>query len=206
MRRKLRIAIDVGHINKRSRPFDKGAVYKGVYEADIAFQYAYRAYDRIMRSLSDKVKVFFPLPARGILVGDYWERRKFCDENLVDLYIQCHLNAGRGNYGLVLTVLDKPALDDLELEMGRLFVRIMEKETGIRYKDWDGDKDKVQVLNQDDRGYSVLRKADFLSYILEPAFIDNPKHFKALLEGDLILRISNGIYTFVKKFVEMKGS
>jgi len=202
--------LDIGHINKDSKPDDKGASYGGVFEADIAYQYMYRLYDKIVKNLSDtKVKVFFPDPSSSVLIGDYYKRRNWVNRQIIRLadktedalYLQAHCNAGGGNYGLIITVFDRMVSESMERAFGKELSKSLEKKTGIKYKDWDGDYDKVLSLDNDDRGYSILKSFMCPAFILEPLFIDNEVHLNEAMNGDLLDKIADACFEVCIKFV-----
>jgi len=204
----LKVALDIGHLYKRSNPQDKGAFYKQAYEGNLVYSYVKRAYELL--SQEKDIEVYMSDPVKNILVGDYWERRKWVNERFraEDLYIQCHLNSGNGNYALVMCVLGfdvddkvkkvRPIVPDELVEIEKMYGQVLalntQKFLGLEVKDFDEAKDLVWSLKRGERGYDIVKQFNCPAFVYEPCFIDNSYHFKNLLAGDWIEAIAKAIW------------
>lgn len=209
----MKLALDVGHLYRRSKPGDRGASYKGRFEADFVVEYVRRTREKLKGEKD--LEIFIPDVEKGVLVGDYYERRDWVNKNFgkEDLYIQCHLNAGKGNYGLVMCVLgfdfsDRMLVSELrELEVlyGQALAFSLTKILGIEVRDFDEAKDFITDLNEEDRGAKVITKFRCPAFIYEPCFIDNDKHFEKLVSGEWLDGIAEAISDAVRSIL-MKSS
>jgi N-acetylmuramoyl-L-alanine amidase len=157
----MRIVLDIGHIFKISAPHDEGAVFGNLIERKLAAQYAITA-KYLLRNHS----VFMTDPTQGILVGDYHTRITWANNNKIDLYVACHINAGGGKYGLVEITDDghkksKTVADEACKQM----------QTFLGY---DQSHTKIFTLSKADRGYSCIGGLSMPAIIFEPYFIDSP--------------------------------
>lgn len=205
----MKVALDIGHLFKRKNPRDKGAFYNGIFEADLVIRYVKKA--RFFLEDSG-FEVYISEPELGILVGDYWERRKWVNEHLSidDIYLQCHLNAGKGNYGLIICVMDfnedekgikRDEQNSKEILYGQVLGRNITKFLGLEVKDFDEAKDIVWVLERGERGYDIVKRFICPAFIFEPCFLDNPEHFENLKSGVWIDAIARVIW---KSCVEIR--
>jgi N-acetylmuramoyl-L-alanine amidase len=212
----MKVALDIGHLYKDSNKDDKGTFYQGFYEADFALMYARKAYELLRTEHS--IEVFISDPAKNILVGDYWKRRNWINQNFseTDLYIQCHLNSGKGNYALVMSVLGyldekivpQDELGQIEITYGQILANNTMKFLGIPVKDFDEAKDMIWNLKPGDRGYDVVKKFKCPAFIYEPAFIDNIVHFSLLKDGTWIDAIAKAIWKAcveINQWIQDKG-
>jgi N-acetylmuramoyl-L-alanine amidase len=211
----LKVALDIGHLYKRSNPQDKGAYYKGVYEANLVFSYVKRAYELLKKE--EGIEVYMSDPILNVLVGDYYERRKWVNDRFDkdDLYIQCHLNSGNGDYALVMCVLGfeydekiyktrmivPDTLEEIEKLYGQILAQNTQRFLGIQVRDFDEAKDLVWSLKRGERGYDIVKQFKCPAFVYEPCFIDNSYHFKNLLMGDWIEAIAKAIW---KSCVEIR--
>jgi len=202
----MKVALDIGHLYKRSQPTDKGAFYKGVYEASFVYDYVRKAYELLSKETG--IEVYRSNPVDGILVGDYWERRKWVNERFSkdDIYLQCHLNAGNGNYALVMCVLgfdvdnerQRVIISDELTEKERLYGQILalntQKYLGLQVRDFDEVKDLIWDIKKGQRGYDIVKQFKCPAFVYEPCFIDNPLHFELLRSGTWIEAIAKAIW------------
>jgi N-acetylmuramoyl-L-alanine amidase len=193
---KLKIALDIGHLYKDSQPLDRGAFYKGMYESDIVRNYMQKTYNLLEGD--DRFEVYISDPYTKILVGDYWKRREWVNKNFTekDIYIQGHLNAGRGNYGMLLAVNDLLSITLREIGYGAEIVKALQRKLKIPFKDRMDTIEKstgIYYLKPDERGYSILTRFKCPAFILEPCFIDNDKHFDRLVNRDWTDKIAEGL-------------
>lgn len=204
----MKVALDIGHLYKRSNPGDKGALYKGIYEADFVFNYVRKAYQLLEGE--NGIEVYMSDPLKGILVGDYYERRRWVNERFGenDLYLQCHLNSGNGNYALVMCVLGfdydekvnrvRPVVPDELVEIERLYGQVLAMNTqkflGLQVRDFDEVKDFVWSLKRGERGYDIVKQFKCPAFVYEPCFIDNTYHFENLRSGVWVEAIAKAIW------------
>lgn len=183
----MKVALDIGHMGKKSRPDDRGAVYNEYVEADFALEYAV-----IARKL---------LEAEGhqtfLLAHDnYIARHAFCNSVKVDLHMQCHVNSPDGRYALLLHSDD--AGDDCIA-----YTEIM----SYQLKKWLGSKiSKVDVLpiRGDDKRFICLNPGS-PSIILEPLFLKNDTHLKFMLHEEGLTMIGKAIAESVFEWEKTSG-
>jgi N-acetylmuramoyl-L-alanine amidase len=204
----VRVALDIGHLYKVSHPADRGATYRGYYEADFVYKYVKAAFDLLVKESG--IEVYMSDPLKGILVGDYWERRRWVNERFGenDLYLQCHLNSGNGNYALVMCVIGfdydervnkvRPVVQDELGEVEKMYGQVLalntQKFLGIQVKDFDEVKDMVWGLRRGERGYDIVKQFKCPAFVYEPCFIDNTYHFENLKSGAWIEAIAKAIW------------
>lgn len=183
----MKVALDIGHMGKKSRPDDRGAVYNEYVEADFALEYAV-----IARKL---------LEAAGhqtfLLAHDnYIARHAFCNSVKVDLHMQCHVNSPDGRYALLLHSED--AGDNC-----LTFTEIMSHQL----KKWLGSTiSKVDVLpiKGDDRRFICLNPGS-PSIILEPLFLKNDTHLKFMLHEEGLTMIGKAVAEAVVEWSKTQG-
>lgn len=183
----MRLALDIGHMGKKSRSGDRGAEYNGYVEADFALEYAV-----IARKL---------LEAAGhqtfLLAHDnYVARHAFCNNVKIDLHMQCHVNSPDGRYALIIHSED--AGDNCIA-----FTEIM----SYQLKKWLGSTiSKVDVwsIKGDDKRYICLNPGS-PSIILEPLFLKNDTHLKFMLHEEGLVMIGKAIAEAVEEWSKRGG-
>ncbi len=158
-----RIAIDVQHMGKVNKPFDRGASHGGYQEADLVLKYATLAFQELTRKGYE---------AFLITSGTYAERHEWINRHGIDLYFACHLNAGGGRYSLVEYYYDasqrtraiaKIMADNLKAILGTSAAKIWE-------------------IAKDGRGAACLKNTRPSALLIEPLFIDNEEHLNIAAE------------------------
>jgi len=167
----MRIALDIGHMGKRSRPLDRGSV-NGIYrEANLVLTYAKAAWEY----LESKNHIVYLL-----CYDNYSNRQTFCDAIKADVHIQCHLNAPGGNYALIAYREDGHINNaKLSLIISRLLTANLSDVI---------TKVEVNVLKENDRGFICLNP-NFPSLLFEPLFIQNDDHLNFMLHEDGLNKI-----------------
>jgi len=154
----MKIALDVGHMGKVSRPRDRGAVYHKIKESNIVLLYVVSAMGHLER---DGHIVYL------ICNDDYKYRQEFCRKAKVDLHLQCHLNAGKGSYSLI-RYKDNGAEPLVDIMLDK-FLKL---------------KDVTHITKEKAtkrvRGFGSIMK-DIPSLLIEPMFLDNDKHCEFLV-------------------------
>lgn len=118
----LHVAVDVQHIYRPAKPADRGAVFTmqtghKVTEAELATGYA-QGLTMWLRARG--AAVLTNDPAAGVLVGPYSSRNLEAAKASCDLYLACHINAGRGAYAAVEYMAassSRPAADAIGLAL-----------------------------------------------------------------------------------------
>ena len=105
---------------------------------------------------------------------NYSNRHEFCYRNNIDLHIQCHLNAGKGNYGLIL-------YRDLAKDLAEIMGERLKKKLKL-------PNVKAQKLLSSTRGYACTLDS-IPSLLLEPMFLDNDDHYNQIVRGDALFII-----------------
>lgn len=113
-----------------------------------------------------------------VLTGTYRERLQSAERWRADLVVWCHLNAGGGDYGLVLVDARSPA-DSLSRRFAERFDVAAQEILPVAPV-------RVRDLRQGERGYSLVR-TDLPVVVLEPLFLDTPGHQDAVARGGLLL-------------------
>lgn len=88
--RKL-IVLDVQHLGKRSRPSDRGAVFKGLSEAEFNYHLAEDLKEALIKK-GFNVRVLVMDVGKAM---DYPERHEWVNKRNVSLYLALHLNSAR---------------------------------------------------------------------------------------------------------------
>ncbi len=158
-----RIAIDVQHLGKPNKPADRGAIYGSYQEADLVLKYATLAFQELT---AKGYEVFL------ITSGTYAERHEWINRHGIDLYLACHLNAGRGRYSLVeYTHNAGQRTREIAKIMADNFKTILGTSAA-----------KVWEIAKAGRGASCLKNTRPSALLLEPLFIDNEKHLQIATE------------------------
>jgi len=183
----VKIALDIGHIGKRSRPDDKGASHNGYVEADLVLDYVVAA----RKHLENAGHLVFLMAH-----DNYNKRHDFCTDMALDLHMQCHLNSPDGRYSLIM-IRDDASDDTIAL------TEIMSH----KFKQWMGStisKVDVKKLKGDDRGYACIAP-DRPSLLLEPLFLKNDNHLKFLIRDDGIILLGKAIAESVNEWSQVIG-
>ncbi len=162
----MRICLDIGHMGKRTRPIDRGAVFQGYREAELVLAYTVAAW----KLLEAKSHVVYLL-----CHDNYSARQDFCDVIKADVHVQCHLNAGGGQYGLIAYRDDAPASG---AKLASIMARNLERTAGEVVSNV-----KINVLKDEDRGYLCL-KPRTVSMLYEPMFLDKAEHLDFMVNKD----------------------
>jgi len=150
-----RVVLDVQHMGKVHKPFDRGASHGGYQEAYLALTYATIAFQELTR---------LGYEAFLSTSGTYGERHHWINKHGIDLYLACHLNAGGGRYSLV----------EYYYDAGRQ-TREIAKIMADNFKTILGTSDgKVWKIPQDGRGATCLQNTRPSALLLEPLFIEQP--------------------------------
>jgi N-acetylmuramoyl-L-alanine amidase len=171
----MRIALDIGHMGKKSRPDDRGAANGSYKEADFALDYV-----TVARKLLEEAGHTTFLLA----YDNYGKRHDFCEEIKADLHVQCHINSPDGRYALI------ECRDDAS-ESCITLTEIMSHQL----KRWLGfviSKVDVRKLKGDERGYNCLMKG-IPSILYEPLFIRNDNHLRFMLYENGLVMIGNAL-------------
>lgn len=183
----MKIAIDIGHMGKKSRPNDRGAEYNGYVEADLALEYAVLARKLLE---SDGHQTFL------LAHTNYTDRHAFCNTVDVDLHIQCHINSPDGRYALLI---HRDDASDSCITLTEIMSH--------QFKKWLGSKiSKVDVLSikPDDSRYVCLNPGS-PSLILEPLFLKNDTHLKFMLHEEGLTMIGKAIAESVFEWSRANG-
>jgi N-acetylmuramoyl-L-alanine amidase len=188
----LKAVVDVQHIYRSGiHRWDRGTVYRlatggKVNEADCAVHYA--------QTLAAQLRSWGALvwsnePKSGILVGPYATRQIAATALGANLYLACHLNAGRGTYALV---------EYMDGGLGAAVGKAITSELANSLPEVDSGK--VVVLEPTDRGAVCIRGFTAgPSVILEPLFGDNAVHQRLLSLAGLEmvgLGVARGVATW----------
>jgi len=152
-----RIGIDVQHLGKVNKPFDRGASHGGYNEADLVLKYATLTFQELTRQ---GYEVFL------ITSGTYAERHDWINRHGIDLYLACHLNAGGGRYSLVEYYHDA---GQRTREIARIMADNFRTILGTSAA-------KIWEIPKDGRGAACLKGTRPSALLLEPLFIDNEAH------------------------------
>lgn len=178
----MRIALDIGHMGKRSSPTDRGAVNSNYREANLCLKYGTSAWHELEKLGHTTFLLCY---------DNYSNRHSFCDVVKTDVHIQCHLNAANGRYALVAY------RQDAHIDNAKLGATVSHKlETAL--KDTIS-KVEVRVLTDKDRGYLCL-KANIPSLLFEPLFIDNENHLQFMLQEGGLEKIGIALATAVDEW------
>ena len=188
----IRVALDIGHKYKTSKPNDRGASSGDLIEADIAETYVHLARRYLNGSRIEGVvlNVYIPSPSGSILVGEYSERHKWANDHLIDLYIQAHVNAGGGSYAWMG-------------HNGLGSAREVAKSLGGGLVDEFSpaiDRYVLSQLSSGERGWACISGVSCPAIVYEPCFLDNPIHAKGL-SSDWMERIAKVLSNSIKSLI-----
>jgi len=174
----LRIALDIGHMGKKSSPADRGSVNGNHREAEIVLDYAVAAWKQL-EHIGHTVYL--------LCYDNYSKRQEFCDAIKADAHVQCHLNStsldtAPGSYGLVAYRADGH-VDSAKLSS--IISRHLTEDLSEVVSQIN-----VKALTKDGKGYGGYGclKSNMPSILFEPLFINNELHLNFLLN-------QNGINT-----------
>lgn len=162
---KLFVVLDRGHGQKgRSARFDPGAVHDTLVEVNLT--HAYIAAAKLALEAAGHVVVV-------LVTGTYDQRHavaiRLAAEHTEALYIQCHVNAGGGEYALVeydrRSSAGRRAASSIARALGEL--------AGVTVG-------QIRPLDSDDRGWTCIddiwAAPTMCGVLIEPGFIDSPEH------------------------------
>jgi len=178
----MRIVLDCGHMGKASRPNDRGAVYKNTKESNIVLLYAVAAMGYLEK---DGHIVYL------VCHDDYKYRQEFCRKVHADIHIQCHLNAGKGSYSLIL-YKDNGAEKLADIMLATFCNRIKCVTHTLK-----------EHATKRVRGFNSIMK-DIPSLLIEPMFLDNDKHYEYLVYKDGTMEIGKIIAEAITEWEKIK--
>jgi len=175
----LRVAVDVQHLFRPSKPKDQGAVFTfpdGTHrtEGSIALAYA----QELVSWLGARGATVFtndPVAPDPVMVGEwsgpYSSRNAEANKLQVHAYLACHVNAGRGCYGAVEALNGSPGV-----ALAAAIVRRLVTWPELRLS-------RVVRLNPSDRGGVCIRGVESgrAAVLLEPLFGDCTAHQAIIL-------------------------
>lgn len=166
----LRVAVDVQHLFKPSRPNDRGACFElanglRVWESQAATAYAHGIISWLQ---SRGAAVLSNDPTKRELVGSYAQRNRYANTWGADAYLACHVNAGGGNYALVEYAAGRE---------GSSLARAIGAQLVNAYKDLIPTH-REQPLTEVQRGYVCIGGTSIrcAAVLLEPFFGDQRTH------------------------------
>jgi len=166
----MKIALDIGHMGKKSRPDDRGVTHNGYRESDLVLDYVSVA----IKELEKNGHTVYLLTHEN-----YSRRQDFCDEVKIDVHIQCHINSPDGRYSLV-ECRDDAA--DSCVALTEILSHQLKRWLGFVISKVD-----VRKLKGDERGYACM-KQNIPSLIFEPLFLKNENHLRFMLyENGLVM-------------------
>lgn len=191
-----KIILDVQHMGKPHKPFDrgatfmqKGAVWKTYREADVCLEYARIAYQALSIA---QYETFL------ITHGSYRSRAMFANGIGADLYLACHLNSSEEppekNHAIV-------EISELAGKTTRAFADHL---LGYFLDKLPVDEkaSEVRIIKRGERGWSCFNWVKAPALLLEPVFINHPASYKQELFDRKIFTISDAIDIAVKTFRE----
>ena len=158
------IAATIGHAGRPSRWADRGAVFEGTEEVSVVRRYLDAA-DAELRRLGHEVVLLSD--------GEYAAQWARADAYGADVYLNCHVNAGRGDYGLVLydhrSNAGKRLAEGIAAEMGRAFpwatrARACRPDTNGAPRDGDFSE-----------AFACIAGVKAVAICFEPYFLDGPR-------------------------------
>ena len=158
------IAATIGHAGRPSRWADRGAVFEGCEEVSVVRRYLDAA-DAELRRLGHEVVLLSD--------GEYAAQWARADAYGADVYLNCHVNAGRGDYGLVLydhrSNAGKRLAESIAAEMVRAFpwattARACRPDTNGVPRDVDFSE-----------AFACIAGVKAVAICFEPYFLDGPR-------------------------------
>ena len=191
------VHICLAHIGKLSALNDRGVVWDDgvstIYESVESLMFAALLVETIYNSGHDDIVPF----VYGD--GDYSvrsQRANMIDSRFkpkISVYLSPHLNAGGGDYSLILYDGRSQKSEDLADMVKR------------RWEEIEGMPPvKTLPVNPGDRGYVIVRFTKMPALILEPLFLDNPEHREQLFElyPRIVQSTFEGLLDFFKAYGE----
>ena len=193
----LGIILDIQHAGRKSRPTDLGAsadldgdgvIERDEHEARLTPLYAMACQALALR---DGVKVL------RIDGGEYSARHRMAVELAASdpsrrwLYVACHLNAGGGNYGLVIadqrSTQGRNAAREVAEALDALpeLTRTIAGVTAAEGSDWPRAWGTISGI--------FAGPANLSGICFEPCFMDTPSH-RPLLTAEGLTRIGEALY------------
>lgn len=185
----MRIGLTVGHAGRLSRINDRGASYQGIEEVSLIRQYT-DALDIALRKLGHECLIFSD--------GQYSEQWLRVDNAKCDIYFNCHINAGKGDYGLFLydyrSTKGPMLADAIKKSMAKFFPKYPVKVLACR-----ADTNGVARDGDFSEAFGCINGVKAIALCLEPYFIDGPNasYFRENVEL-LAQAIAEGIDSFSK--------
>ena len=181
----MKIALDIGHMGKRSRPTDRGVTIANYRESDLVLDYTLVVFKHL-ESLGHTVYI--------LSYDNYSKRKSFCDEVGIEVHIQCHINsaASVGRYARVLY------REDNESESCKHLCEVISDKL-IRWLGNKISKAEVIELKGNERGYECL-KNNIPSILFEPMFINNDNHLRFMLYENGLIMIGMALATAIHEW------
>jgi N-acetylmuramoyl-L-alanine amidase len=165
-----RIAVDVQHLYRPSKPHDRGALFTladGTHtdEASATLKYAAVLCDYLEAS---GATVLTNDAAHGILTGEYRTRNRAAQVWQAHAYLACHLDAGGGEYAMV---------ERMAMTAGGELAEILATAVSEAFPR-ELPHHQVRLLGAEQRGAVCVEAvpATIPALILEPFFGDQPNH------------------------------
>lgn len=169
-----RIAIDVQHLYRSHLPLDKGAVYTLANGQRVTEAWAATLYADAMATWfrSRGAEVLTNSTRLGTLIGYYSRRQTEAMTWRADVYLACHVNAGRGSYARACYATGNVGNPQLA------------ERVGVRLNDTFAEilTHQVVAMSPGDRGLACVARFTGPHLLLEPFFGDNPRQ-QGLLAG-----------------------
>jgi len=166
-----RVAVDVQHLHRPHKPRDQGSVFTFPDRTTITEGHAATLYAgslaRFVRSRG--AQVLENDPVRGLFVGYYSARQRAAAAWKADLYLACHVNAGRGSYA---------AIEYDELNGHGMLAQRIGSELVSAFPEILSHR--AVPLHRGDRGLVCVEGFKGPALLLEPFFGDNPKQQRYL--------------------------
>jgi N-acetylmuramoyl-L-alanine amidase len=176
----LRVAVDVQHLYKTSNPDDRGAVFElpGGFHLNEAQAVTVYAQALCAWLAARGAAVLTNHPAAQVMVGSYYRRQKEAEKWDAQVYLACHLDAGKGSYAALEYVVGSAGMT-----LGaRIGARLCDDfQEILSYK--------TVSLGPQARGFSCI--SGFFSaraaVLVEPFFGDNPRQQGLLSTPKLVV-------------------
>ena len=179
----MKICLSVGHMGKTSNPKDRGCEFQGSRESDLVLIYA--------------LSTFQHLEKQGHLVyllthGNYSERKAFCRKIGAELHLQLHLNCAEkpGDYALIEY---RKSNESKCLALAEIMKAEFSKELPVKKTD-------IRTMKKGDNGY-ICCMSGIPSLLIEPLFLNNEKHYKSIMDGDMLFVIGRTITNSILEWI-----
>jgi N-acetylmuramoyl-L-alanine amidase len=163
------VAATIGHAGRPSRWADRGAAFEGVEEASVVRRYL-DAMDHELRRLGHTV----------VLLGDgeYADQWARADGYGAGVYLNAHVNAGKGDRGLVFydhrSARGKALAESLAAELNRVLPWVTTAHP------CRPDSNGVPRDGDFSEAFSCIRGVKAPAVCLEPYFLDGPRRVEFL--------------------------